>query len=336
MSYFISCDWGTSRFRLRLVDQERQEVLGEVSSQNGISVLFERWRQSGLGEEKRLAFYQAMLEDGIGELQRQMAEPLEDLPLVLSGMASSSLGMMELPYQPVPFTITGLDLHRVEIAASEDFRHSILLVSGVRTDRDVMRGEETQLIGCAAMANHEHIYLFPGTHSKHVRVKGDRVVDFSTFMTGEFFQLLATKSILATSVSAEEQPGEESGRLAGNGRALPPAFEQGVQDSRRSSLLHSAFFVRTNQLLANCSKEDNYYYLSGLLIGEELKQLAGVGGALTIVGAGRMKEYYPAACRQLGMTGIAVVDADQALVLGHCRLMAWLGSDGVARAGDKE
>jgi 2-dehydro-3-deoxygalactonokinase len=337
MNYFISCDWGSSSFRLRLVDRQREQVLGEVTGKTGIFGMFEGWRQSGQVQEKKLAFYQAALQDGIDRLQRQMIDPLADLPLVLSGMASSSMGMMELPYQPVPFDRTGSDLYRVEIPASEDFRRSILLVSGVRTERDVMRGEETQLVGCVGqdvagegggVPGDERIYLFPGTHSKHVRVKGGRVVDFSTFMTGEFFQLLATKSVLAASVSPEEPPGEEPGPVAGKGWRVPPAFEQGVQDSQRSSLLHNAFLVRARQLLEKVSKDDNYYYLSGLLIGEELKQLAGAGGVptgvgapLTIVAAGRMKEYYPAACHQLGMTGIEVLDADRALVLGHCRLL---------------
>jgi 2-dehydro-3-deoxygalactonokinase len=183
-----------------------------------------------------------------------------------------------------------------------------------------------QLVGCAALVDGsngggadegERIYIFPGTHSKHVRVKGDKVVDFSTFMTGEFFQLLSTKSILAASVSAGDP----------SVATLPPAFEQGVEDSRRSGLLHNAFLVRTNQLLANYSIEDNYYYLSGLLIGEELKFPTHTGAPLTIVAAGRMKEYYPAACHQLGMTGIDLLDADRALVLGHCRLMAHAGSE---------
>jgi 2-dehydro-3-deoxygalactonokinase len=272
---------------------------------------------------------------------------LQDLPLVLSGMASSGLGMKELPYAPVPFRATGEDLYRLLIPASVDFSHSMLLISGARTTDDVMRGEETQLVGAFSPAdNGERLYIFPGTHSKHVRVNDGRVQRFSTYMTGELFHLLATKSILAGSVAA---PDADAAVLPPAAAALPsaatvlpsvatvlpsvpallppvpdllpPAFGKGVKASRDSSLLHAAFLVRTRQLLGDYPKTDNYYYLSGLLIGEELKQLTGSTIPLTVVATGRLKESYQSAFVHLGMAGIDIRDADQALIGGHCRLL---------------
>lgn len=321
MALFISCDWGTSNFRLRLVDSGNQQVLGEVDSPKGIAVMFGEWKDSGAD---RIPFYQNFLHQQIERLRQQLQ--IQDLPLIVAGMASSSIGMLELPYQPVPFGATGEDLYHKEIPASDDFGYRILLVSGVRTANDVMRGEETQLIGCLSPGDKgERIFIFPGTHSKHVRVKDGCALDFTTYMTGEFFQLLSRKSILASSVAS---PATQTS-LPPSFKPLPPAFKKGVEDSQQSSLLHNVFLVRTHHLFGDWSREDNYFYLSGLLIGEELRYLgsadaplaASAHTPLTIVSAGHLQDYYAAACLHLGLTDIEMVDADEALIRGHCKLL---------------
>jgi 2-dehydro-3-deoxygalactonokinase len=321
MRLFISCDWGTSTFRLRLVDKDNQQVLAEVTNQQGIAATFEEWKNAG-GD--RLAFYRAFLGRQMDQLQAQAHHPLKDLPVILSGMASSGLGMMELPYKTVPFGMTGEDLGRISIPPVADFPHQILLVSGVRTADDVMRGEEVQLVGCLPPTEKEgRMYLFPGTHSKHVWVSDGQALGFTTYMTGEFFHLLSTKSVLAGSVSAAGPATTGSSPAAGtpSPASLSAAFDRGVKDSVNSSLLHNSFLVRTNQLFGRWSGTENYNYLSGLLIGEELKQLANLHTPVTVVSTGPLAGYYQAACGQLGVTDIKTFDADQALIKGHCKLL---------------
>ena len=233
-------------------------------------------------------------------------------------MASSSLGMIELPYRRMPFDLTGTDLIRVGLPPSEHFGHSILMVSGVRTAEDVMRGEETQLIGCGG-GHDERVYILPGTHSKHVLVRYGMAVSVTTFMTGELFHLLAARSILSACVTA----------ASSDGGAVSAAFLQGIRDSRQGSILQTAFRVRIRHLLSGISNEENYQYLSGLVIGEELKVLDGTDIPLAVVGAGRMKEYYVAALEELGHPAVSVVDGDLALVRGHCRLLE-LGGEAVS------
>ena len=97
MNLLISCDWGTTNFRLRLVDSDRRESIGEVSGPEGVAAVYSRWRESGLGPKERLGFYQAVLAKEIEHLRRQTTYSLTGLPLVMSGMASSSIGMVELP-----------------------------------------------------------------------------------------------------------------------------------------------------------------------------------------------------------------------------------------------
>jgi len=311
MQTFISCDWGTSTFRIRLVDATNQTVLAEVMNNQGIAETHALWKQEKLDEGKRFYFYQSFIRDQLTRLQEQLNVSLLNLPLIISGMASSNLGMIDLPYKELPFATDGSDLDLKEISATDYFQHDVVVISGARTTNDVMRGEETQLIGSYFNSDSEHIYIFPGTHSKHITVKHQRVTDFKTYMTGEFFHLLSNRSILSQSV-------RESNHLL-EGANLKN-FEDGVNKSIQDNLLHNAFLVRTNHLLNYLSKEENYFYLSGLLIGAELKEVAYGKVPLTVVGNESIQKYYVIALHQLGVSNVVTVDADIALVKGHCKI----------------
>jgi 2-dehydro-3-deoxygalactonokinase len=292
----ISCDWGTSSCRLRVVERGGR-VLASTDGIQGVATTFDEWQRSGLPSEARVGFYQAILQAAIAEL----GIDVRGVPVVLSGMASSSIGMLELPYHPLPFLVSGEDLRPAVIPATPAFPHVLYLVPGVRSDHDVMRGEETQLIGCGAASG---LFIFPGTHSKHIVVQEGRAVGFTTFMTGEFFGLLSRQSILAASVAE----GEGSGK----------AFLAGADAARRSGLLHSAFTVRTNQLFGQFSKTDNYQFLSGLVIGEELKGLD--PQPVVLVAVPPLQHAYAAALQRIGFTEVEHIDADRAVVAGHRRI----------------
>jgi 2-dehydro-3-deoxygalactonokinase len=315
----ISCDWGTSSCRVRAVDAAGR-VLASFEGIQGIAGTFADWQRSGLPDSARVGFYQAVLLEAIDSLGVEV----QGVPVVLSGMASSSIGMMELAYHLLPFLVSGADLRPAVVPATPAFPHVLLVVPGIRSADDVMRGEETQLIGCGASSG---LCIFPGTHSKHIVVRDGRAVGFSTFMTGEFFGLLSRQSILSASV-AEGEPSDQ-GRPADLGapspsdRRRPPdlgarpiaAFLAGVDAAQGSGLLHSAFSVRTNQLFGRYAKTDNYQYLSGLMIGEELKGLD--RQPVTLVAVPPLRESYALALRKLGFTDVAHVDAGKALVEGH-------------------
>jgi 2-dehydro-3-deoxygalactonokinase len=296
----ISCDWGTSSFRLRLVDADGR-VLRSFSGAKGIADTFNEWQQTGMPPSSRVGFYQAVLQTAI----EQLGGDLHGVPVVLSGMASSSIGMLELPYHELPFWVSGEDLQPFSLPSSATFPHTLLLVPGVRSENDVMRGEETQLIGCDSDDNGHRLFIFPGTHSKHISVFSGLANGLRTYMTGEFFSLLSRQSILAASI-------EDSGSNRG------PAFFAGVDAGQHSDLLHSAFSVRTNQLFAKWSKADNYQYLSGLLIGAELKGLRIQPVALVAVEP--LLGNYRIALRRREFKDVVLIDADQALVRGHRRL----------------
>src|SRR5450755_18208 len=111
MKGFISCDCGSTALRTRIVDAEKQSVLVETVSDQGISATFTLWKQSGSSEESRLLFYLNILKNQIDILEHLSGFSLKEEDLVISGMASSNIGMMELPYKEVPFHVDGSDLH---------------------------------------------------------------------------------------------------------------------------------------------------------------------------------------------------------------------------------
>jgi 2-dehydro-3-deoxygalactonokinase len=166
---------------------------------------------------------------------------------------------------------------------------------------DVMRGEETQLIGLLKLLRHsgstptEGLLIFPGTHSKHIYLSERRVVGFKTFMTGELYSVLSKNSILKDSIQNGDM-GELSDEDA-------QAFKAGVKESAATGILNGLFTVRTNQLFSRWEKAQNAFYLSGLLIGEELNYLLKRDELPLILCSGKnLYKYYQLALDELNLS----------------------------------
>ncbi|MRG45284.1 2-keto-3-deoxy-galactonokinase [Chitinophaga sp. SYP-B3965] len=298
-SYFLSCDWGTTSFRLRLVEAGSLKVIAEERSGTGIAGTYQLWQKTSLPRED---YFAAIINAQINVLSEKTGIPLQEVPVVLSGMASSSIGMVELPYKELPFNLSGADLavHRY---------NRFIIISGVCSKDDVMRGEETKVVGCGLPdTTQEQWLLMPGTHPKHVVVNRGQVVRFQTFMTGEFFDLLSTHSILAASIGGDS--------------ALDcDGFIEGLHAGWAGNLLHTAFMVRTNQLLKKISPAHNRSYLSGLLIGAELKAVP-LNIPVYVVAGPLHTPLYTLACQLLNIPVAAVIDADEALIRGQWAVIA--------------
>ncbi len=310
MNTFISCDWGTSAFRLRLVEAATNVIVAEVRTENGIASTFKLYTNSKSFID-RFSFYKQVLSEHVMILEQQCGYNLDNVTIVISGMASSSIGMIELPYKQHPFSMDGTDLFTHVIEPSKDFNHKIIMISGVKSTTDVMRGEETIFIGCNVQyTEDEEIFIFPGTHSKHIIVKKGIAHDFKTYMTGEIFDLLCNKSILSVSVKKDDSDKADK---------CNPHFINGVSEGTESNILNSIFHVRANQLLKKLSNKDNYHYLSGLLIGAELKVLLQNNfSSVTLVCSKALASLYLHALYTLGINKkLLQKDADDALVNGQ-------------------
>ncbi len=309
----LCCDWGTSNFRLYLLDIVTTKVLRIVQSDQGIATTFDAWKKNG--QNNRVDFYRTFLHAQIQRLATKIGANLEYVPIILSGMASSSIGMIEVPYTEVPFDIDEPNLSIKQFSATTTFPNELFIYGGLKTDQDVMRGEEVQLLGLSHLIHTESsICLLPGTHSKHIRIENKKVVDFQTFMTGECFDLLSKQSILKDSVNAgaifsETQQG---------------FFKKGLLKAQPTNLLNSLFSVRTNTLLKDVTAENNYHYLSGLLIGQELKALQDFKGQLLLNCSNHLAVIYEFALKTLQLdhqlTVVTKRDMAQCIPIAHTKL----------------
>jgi 2-dehydro-3-deoxygalactonokinase len=307
MNYFLSCDWGTSAFRLRLVDRETLAIIAYQETQQGCATANREWLESNQSEDGRMNFYLRILAGEIEKLEQQ--SHLTQVPVIISGMASSTAGMINLPYKTLPFLADGSDLISYQPKPVPFLNNRVMIISGLRTQNDVMRGEETKLVGyLTEVPPTSRILILPGTHPKHVYIDKKEVTDFKTFMTGEFFELLATKSLLALSVTPNSQFDESS-------------FTAGLLQGATGNLLHNSFMVRTNTLFESYTSEKNYHYLSGLLIGTELHYLTATNIPVTLLENETGGSVYRKALEILKIPVDETVNADAALVKGHAKLI---------------
>lgn len=310
METFISCDWGTSSFRLRLVAVVTGEVLAELSTDDGILKTYTEYKHQQLPEDKRLNFYLSKLNENLLQLQLRSGQVLEGMPVIISGMASANIGMMELPYLQLPAVANGSDL--ITQMLETDQGNKVLLISGLKSDTDVIRGEEVQLAGAMQVAGgNDMLFIFPGTHSKHIEVCDNRITGIRTYMTGEWFDLLFRHSILSGSMEYDALLSQE---------IQTTAFRKGVETGSHDELLHSAFSVRTNQLFGHTSKAENYFFLSGILIGTEMKQLHDSSLPVVIVAGRQTLVSYRTAAEMIGLSAVHCFDADEAVIRGHLKM----------------
>lgn len=249
MARLIALDWGTSSLRAYL--------LGESGA-----LIDERRQPWGLLHLPEGGFAAALTGAAGDWLQAMPA-----LPLIASGMVGSAQGWREAPYASAPADAAALAAQLLRFEALPGVR--LHIVPGVRLGSprpDVMRGEETQVMGLLArqpaLAAQATLVL-PGTHSKWVRVQAARIVDFHTYMTGELFALLREHSILG-------RPARE----AGGGPACDEAFDRGVTAVRAAGTAGATallFSARALVLGGQLRAADSLDYLSGLLVGEELR-----------------------------------------------------------------
>ena len=68
---FLSCDWGTSSFRLRLIDADSGSIISEIEDGDGIAAVYNSWQKSDLSTNERVSFYKKKILEKIKELEQQ-------------------------------------------------------------------------------------------------------------------------------------------------------------------------------------------------------------------------------------------------------------------------
>ncbi|SNR54892.1 2-dehydro-3-deoxygalactonokinase [Paracoccus sediminis] len=272
MTALIGIDWGTTSFRAWRMGPGG-EVLDSVTDGPGILAA-------------------GALPGGFAQaLQDRLGGWLDGAPIIASGMIASRNGWVETPYLPLPLDAGAL-------ANSLTLHDGIHFVTGAVSDPDgpspdVMRGEETEIIGHLAGGGGDGLFVLPGTHSKWARTEGGTLVSFRTVMTGEVFGALRDHTILGRLIQAgpaSPEPGRDD------------AFRRGVEAGRQDgALLGRIFSARTLALMDRLPLGHIADYLSGLLIGDEVAHGAqDAAGPVTIIGRGDLAARYQTAFAVLG------------------------------------
>ncbi|WP_193368280.1 2-dehydro-3-deoxygalactonokinase [Pelagibius marinus] len=275
----IAVDWGTSSFRAYLLDAaggilERREAAGGILRVRG-------------GD-----FAAALLAE-VGDWLKQAPDAL----VIMSGMIGSRQGWREIPYVDCPAALSDIagGLERVDWGEGEAWIVPGLLDESRPDQPDVMRGEETQVLGALAqMPAGGGLVCLPGTHSKWVTVENGAIQGFATYMTGEVYDLLQGHSIL--------------GRLMTKGAVNAGRwFLEGVGLAQEGGLLNRLFTARSRVLAGDLPEDEVRSYLSGLLIGDELASTVGAGeSAVFLLGAPALTVLYEAALGKLGKTAVTL------------------------------
>jgi 2-dehydro-3-deoxygalactonokinase len=223
-------------------------------------------------------------------------------------MVGSRQGWREAPYVEIPATLEAITRRAVPIQAEGlDARILPGLARLDRTRSDVMRGEETQLLGLLLdEPEASGLVCMPGTHAKWVRLRNGRIDDFTTAMTGELFAVLAAHSILRHTIAGHSPSNDPAspGFRAGLERGL-------AQPERITGML---FALRAHNLLHGTTAQETADELSGLLIGAEIGGMVedAAGAEITLVASGKLAVLYNSAIQAAGLT-VRLVDADAAV-----------------------
>ena len=320
--YILCCDWGTTSFRLRLTNL-KADVIAETHSEKGILFFHNQWlSQNDDNLDRRFDYYLQYIQSQIREIHHGLEIDIATLPLVISGMAISSIGMINMPYENLPFSVAGTTGFECRIQKNGA---PIILVTGVCSSDDIMRGEETQIIGLYHTPELNNIlpdsgiFVLPGTHSKHVSINDKAIVSIKTFITGELFHILRSNGTLSKSIAflQEDRNANPDNQLA---------FINGIRESKKGSLLNNLFQVRVNDILKKLNKEQNFYYLSGLLIGSEFDYLKkepilSASNKLVVCCSQNFISYYTTVLKELGLMERAIFSPpalfDKATVVGQ-------------------
>jgi 2-dehydro-3-deoxygalactonokinase len=274
----LGIDWGTSNRRAYLIDQDGACLAEHEDGQGMLAV----------GGCDKFGPSLAGLLDAM-HLQA-------DVPVIMSGMVGSASGWQEVGYLDASTPLTSLPTHLVPVT-DPGWAGRCHIVPGYCYRNgaavDVMRGEETQLLGAVALGHRDGWIVLPGTHSKWVLLRDGVIQSLSTYMTGELFAMLSAGGTLSS--------------MMGGDSTDPQGFAAGLgQASRNEPLSNTLFRVRAGVVSKTAPQQQAAAVVSGLLIGAEFaaaRALTGVNkdAGITVIGSPALAARYAAAAQYFGL-----------------------------------
>jgi 2-dehydro-3-deoxygalactonokinase len=287
--FCAAVDWGTSSFRLWLIGEDGT-VLAQSRSTEGMGTLdpFQ---------------FGPILETHLSKLKAPAG-----LPVVICGMAGARQGWMEARYCDLPASLSSLAAAAVQVPGTP---RQVRIVPGLAQREaaapDVMRGEETQLLGAFDGLQENVTACMPGTHSKWVRIENGQVRHFQTFMTGELYAAIRHHTIL-------HYAGSDGGEAA-DGAIFTAAVRKAL-DAPQALSAH-LFAIRAGELLGFNKPHGADEAISGLLIGSEIAAAKSAHGGenVHLIASGATAKRYGEALDLAGI-GHVLHDADACVIAG--------------------
>lgn len=305
---FIAGDWGTSNLRLFLCEYR----------DSGSSILE---TLKGPGVSKVHTDPNSDFEEVFFNLISAWIDEYGNLPVIISGMAGSTIGWQEAPYVQCPAYPQDIAKGRLRFQSRG---LDISIISGLKVKNpigspDVMRGEELQLLGWMNLDNRSgetspraELAVLPGTHNKWVLLKEGRIETFVTALTGEMFALLKNHSVLIADRDTDYFDQD--------------SFFKGVEAVERlgeAGLLHALFSTRSEQVAGDLSAEQGQPYLSGMLVTADIigalklfrKMEPGID-SVTLIGEESLCDRYKLVLDRFAM-GFKTTDASKVAIAGY-------------------
>lgn len=270
---WIAVDWGTSNLRVWAMDGSGRVIMHHKSDK-------------GMMQLDNAQFEPALL-----EVVEDILTNDRVTPVIVCGMAGARHGWTEAPYSAVPCNpFSAPKAIRVPV---RDHRITVHILPGLfqAEPPDVMRGEETQILGyLREFPDFTGATCLPGTHTKWVQVENGKIVEFSTSMTGEIFALLSESSVLRHVGGAD---GWDDGEFT-------RAVEEAADGSK--SFAVTLFRIRAQALVSDLSPSQARARLSGLLIGWEISGARSLwrNRPVVIIGEAKLSSLYLKALEQMG------------------------------------
>ncbi|MCF2947953.1 2-dehydro-3-deoxygalactonokinase [Paraglaciecola aquimarina] len=293
VSYLV-VDWGSTNFRAFAMDRADQ-------------LLDSKEAPIGLLQIKDGNFAQTLQ-----DLLAAWLTEYQHLPIFMAGMIGSLKGWVNVDYAATPTSTSALVKKAHSFALPWGPKATILpgVCHNYEADNyDVMRGEEVQIFGLAKLVKtNKFNAILPGTHSKHATYVDGQITAFASFLTGEFYSVLSNHSLLGKALP-ENPPQDDQ------------AFLKGVLDGQTGQLTNRIFLAWTNRLFKNLTEAQIPDYLSGLLIGHELKALT--SKQVYLVGGSSLCARYALACKELQIQS-ETVSGNQCFLAGIIDLVSEL------------
>ncbi len=249
MANYISIDGGTTNTRISLVTD------GKIIATKKYNI------GAGAGPDGK-ELLKTTVAQGISEILDENNLSEKDMERILaSGMITSEFGLHLLPHAVAPVGIKELKAASEEVSLPEISSIPFVFMRGVKTDcktletADMMRGEETELMGIAKPEYGKSIYALMGSHTKMIKTDADGcITDFVTLLTGEFCAAIAGNTILKNSFTL------------GNNELSKAYLFKGFEYCRQHGIGEALFKVRILKNLFSCTEDRVYsFYLGAVL-----------------------------------------------------------------------